>query len=201
MTSKSRWADDDADKARDVQRKKEKEEKRRLKLEKQHLYEKETARTAEATETGDSRPQKRRRISSTHSIPTSPQLLPIDGGSWGPCRNVLNYETINHIEEGTYGWVSRAKDVSTGEVVALKKLKMDYVSDGFPVTALREIQLLQEARHPNIVELREVVMGNELDEYVPNPLTIIHNLLTVRQGIFGYGVRGTRSENATRRQD
>jgi len=80
-------------------------------------------------------------------------------------------------------------------------LKMDYVSDGFPVTALREIQLLQEARHPNIVELREVVMGNELDEYVPNPLTIIHNLLTVRQGIFGYGVRGTRSENATRRQD
>ena len=83
---------------------------------------------------------------------------------WGPCRHVDNFEKLNHIEEGSYGWVSRAKEESTGEVVALKKLKMDYSTDGFPVTGLREIQTLMASKHSNIVGLREVVMGDKLDE-------------------------------------
>ncbi|MCH1932982.1 hypothetical protein L9G16_22840, partial [Shewanella sp. A25] len=73
-------------------------------------------------------------------------------------------ERLNHIEEGSYGWVSRARDIMTGEIVALKKLKMENSPDGFPVTGLREIQVLLEARHPNIVNLREIVMGNSMDE-------------------------------------
>lgn len=75
-----------------------------------------------------------------------------------------NFEKLNHIEEGSYGWVSRAKEVSTGEVVALKKLKMENSNDGFPVTGLREIQTLMASSHINIVKLREVVMGDKLDE-------------------------------------
>jgi cell division cycle 2-like protein len=78
---------------------------------------------------------------------------------------VDNFERLNHIEEGSYGWVSRARDITTGEVVALKKLKMENSPDGFPVTGLREIQMLLEARHTNIVYLREVVMGTKMDEY------------------------------------
>ena len=49
-------------------------------------------------------------------------------------------------------------------IVALKKLKMDYISDGFPVTALREIQILMASRHENVVGLQEIVMGSSLDD-------------------------------------
>ena len=91
-------------------------------------------------------------------------LLPFPMREWGPCRHVDNFERLNHIEEGSYGWVSRAKDITTSEVVALKKLKMETSADGFPVTGLREIQTLLEARHPNVVYLREIVIGNKVDE-------------------------------------
>jgi cell division cycle 2-like protein len=94
------------------------------------------------------------------------QLLRLPSAEWGPCRHVDGFEKLNDIEEGSYGWVSRARDVATSEVVALKKLKMDNANDGFPVTGLREIQTLMEARHPHIVNLREVVVGDSFDEYV-----------------------------------
>ncbi|KAF8419608.1 kinase-like domain-containing protein [Terfezia claveryi] len=77
--------------------------------------------------------------------------------------HVDNYELLNHIEEGSYGIVSRARDTSTGEIVALKKLKLEREKDGFPITSLREIQTLMICKHPNIINLREVVMGDRLD--------------------------------------
>lgn len=58
----------------------------------------------------------------------------------------------------------RAKDLKTGEIVALKKIKMEREKDGFPVTALREINVLLRLRHPNIITVKEVVMGSSLDE-------------------------------------
>ena len=125
-------------------------------------------------------PTKRRRLSNDHpsaETTASPAeaekqqqqqkrstLLPFPMREWGPCRHVDNFERLNHIEEGSYGWVSRAKDITTSEVVALKKLKMENSADGFPVTGLREIQTLLEARHPNVVYLREIVIGNKVDE-------------------------------------
>lgn len=127
-------------------------------------------------------PTKRRRLSNDHpsaETTASPAeaerqqqqqqkkqstLLPFPMREWGPCRHVDNFERLNHIEEGSYGWVSRAKDITTNEVVALKKLKMENSADGFPVTGLREIQTLLEARHPNVVYLREIVIGNKVDE-------------------------------------
>lgn len=129
-------------------------------------------------------PTKRRRLSNDHpSAATTPtpaeneqhqqkqkelqkrsSLLHFPMREWGPCRQVNNFERLNHIEEGSYGWVSRAKDITTGEVVALKKLKMENSPDGFPVTGLREIQTLLEARHPNVVYLREIVIGHKMDE-------------------------------------
>ncbi|KAJ5192220.1 hypothetical protein N7449_008362 [Penicillium cf. viridicatum] len=72
-------------------------------------------------------------------------LLCFPGGEWGlPCRHVDNFERLNHIEEGSYGWVSRAKNISTGGVVTLKKLKLENSLDGFPATGLREIETLME---------------------------------------------------------
>ncbi|TPX68509.1 hypothetical protein SpCBS45565_g03076 [Spizellomyces sp. 'palustris'] len=74
------------------------------------------------------------------------------------CRNVDNYEKLNRIEEGAYGVVYRARDRQTGEIVALKKLKLENEKNGFPVTSLREIHTLLLAKHPNIVNVKEIVV-------------------------------------------
>lgn len=178
--TKSRWADDEEDAALDAQRKKEKEAKKRAKLERQRVIaEKELPTSHIAPANGalqeheqagesSSRPAKRRRLSteakSIEAALQPAQLLRFPAPEWGPCRHVDNFEKLNHIEEGSYGWVSRAKETATGEIVALKKLKMDNANDGFPVTGLREIQTLMASRHNNIVALREVVMGDRLSE-------------------------------------
>ncbi|KAI6077710.1 Cell division protein kinase 10 [Aix galericulata] len=57
----------------------------------------------------------------------------------------------------------RARDTVTDETVALKKVRMDNEKEGMPVSSLREITLLLELHHPNIVELKEVVVGNHLE--------------------------------------
>lgn len=78
------------------------------------------------------------------------------------CRSVDNYKKLNEIEEGTYGLVFRAQCKHTGDIVALKKLKLSQEREGFPVTSLREIATLLGTRHENIVNVREVVVGREL---------------------------------------
>lgn len=169
---KSRWADDEDDAAADVKRKAEKEEKRRRKEEKQRKLEEEQCLAAEtaAQSNGhteaDERPKKRRRLSGNASAPEAPQerkLLRFEAPTWQPCRSVELFDRLNHIEEGSYGFVSRAKDAATGEIVAIKKLKMNAQNDGgFPVTALREIQTLNASKgHRHIVDLREIVTGDE----------------------------------------
>jgi cell division cycle 2-like len=172
---KSRWAADDPEEAAAIaQRKREKEEKKRAKAEKQRQLEVKQQQQSKATDNAtEDRPTKRRRLSNDDdddaaAAPTEKEverkLLRLPASEWAPCRHVDNYERLNHIEEGSYGLVSRAKDLATGEVVALKKLKIDNAPDGFPVTGLREIQTLQRARHQNVVHLREIVMGNSMNE-------------------------------------
>ncbi|KAL9559725.1 hypothetical protein PS6_000595 [Mucor atramentarius] len=80
------------------------------------------------------------------------------------CRHVDCFERLNHIEEGSYGIVFRARDKETDEVVALKKLKLQPENGGFPVTSLREIHALMIIKHPNIVNVREIAMGNHMDQ-------------------------------------
>lgn len=48
--------------------------------------------------------------------------------------------------------------MSTGDIVALKKLKMEREKEGFPITSLREINTLLKAQHPNIVTVRVSVL-------------------------------------------
>mmetsp|Transcript_158573 Transcript_158573/g.280028 ORF Transcript_158573/g.280028 Transcript_158573/m.280028 type:complete len:444 (-) Transcript_158573:60-1391(-) len=80
----------------------------------------------------------------------------------GGCRSVEHYRKLNRIDEGTYGVVYRAQELSTGEVVALKQLKLSAAKseDGFPVPSLREVILLSKLSHQNVVSLREVVIGS-----------------------------------------
>jgi cell division cycle 2-like protein len=77
---------------------------------------------------------------------------------------LYDFRRLNHIEEGSYGVVFRARDKETGEIVALKKIKMDQEKNGFPITSLREIHTLMMARHENIVHVREIVVGDTLTQ-------------------------------------
>jgi len=77
---------------------------------------------------------------------------------------VFNYERLNQIEEGSYGVVFRARDTQTGDIVALKKLKLEEEKHGFPITALREINALMACRHEHVVNIREVVVGETLTQ-------------------------------------
>ena len=81
-----------------------------------------------------------------------------------PARSVFTYERLNQIEEGSYGVVFRARDTQTGDIVALKKLKLEEEKHGFPITALREINALMACRHEHVVNIREVVVGETLTQ-------------------------------------
>mmetsp|Transcript_56943 Transcript_56943/g.132751 ORF Transcript_56943/g.132751 Transcript_56943/m.132751 type:complete len:344 (+) Transcript_56943:56-1087(+) len=65
------------------------------------------------------------------------------------------YERLeSNIGEGTYGKVHKARDMNTGQIVAIKKAKVspaDRDVGGIGFTALREIKLMQAVRHPNVM--------------------------------------------------
>lgn len=67
------------------------------------------------------------------------------------------YEKLEKIGEGTYGTVFKAKNRETQEIVALKRVRLDDDDEGVPSSALREICLLKELNHKNIVRLCDVL--------------------------------------------
>ncbi|XP_026759919.2 cyclin-dependent kinase 2 [Galleria mellonella] len=69
-----------------------------------------------------------------------------------------NYSTVEKIGEGTYGVVYKAKDRTTGQEIALKKIKLENEPEGVPSTALREISVLRELQHPAVVQLLDVLL-------------------------------------------
>lgn len=69
----------------------------------------------------------------------------------GEGKVVCDYERIEKIGEGTYGVVYKARHRKTGKLAALKKIRLESEEEGVPSTAIREISLLKELQHPNIV--------------------------------------------------
>ncbi|KAJ4867027.1 Cyclin-dependent kinase D-3 [Raphanus sativus] len=55
--------------------------------------------------------------------------------------------------QGTYGVVFKATDTKTGETVAIKKIRIGKHKEGVNITALREIKMLKELKHPHIILL------------------------------------------------
>ena len=60
-------------------------------------------------------------------------------------------------------YADRARDSRNSEVVALKKMRMEREKDGLPQSAFREITLLLNCHHENVVAIKEVVVGKSLE--------------------------------------
>lgn len=80
------------------------------------------------------------------------------------------YERLEKVGEGTYGVVYKARDTSNNAIVALKRIRLESEEEGVPCTAIREISLLKELRHENIVKLLDVCHSE-------NRLTLVFEFL------------------------
>jgi serine/threonine protein kinase len=93
-----------------------------------------------------------------------------------------DYEKLEKLGEGTYGVVYKARNRKTGRTVALKKVRLEAEDEGVPSTSIREISTLLELRHPNIVELIDIVSQDAklylIFEYVDSDLKKYMDRLT-----------------------
>ncbi|KAA1466402.1 Pkinase-domain-containing protein [Dentipellis sp. KUC8613] len=121
----------------------------------------------------------------------TPALQSVDQADNGrppsPSRNSQDelYTIVSQVGEGTFGKVYKARNAINGLHVALKRIRMEAERDGFPVTAMREIKLLQSLRHDNVVQLYEMMVSNGsvymVFEYMDHDLT---GILSQTQFVF-----------------
>ena len=71
------------------------------------------------------------------------------------------YSKIEKVGEGTYGVVYKCKVKDTNNFVALKKIRLENEDEGIPSTSIREISILKQLRHPNIVYLIDLIHGEK----------------------------------------
>lgn len=84
-----------------------------------------------------------------HCMPRLPACADMSSPS---AELYTKYKKMEKIGEGTYGEVFKAMCKTTGETVALKRIKVSDDEEGIPPTALREISLLLDLTDtPNIV--------------------------------------------------
>ena len=112
------------------------------------------------------RPQKKQRVQLESGTPMSVSSVPNPKLSLflsASSRSVDLYERLNKIDEGSYGIVWRAREKSTNEIVALKQVKFpsDITKEGFPLAPFREINVLRSLSHPNILNVKEMVVGGD----------------------------------------
>lgn len=71
-------------------------------------------------------------------------------------RHPSSFQQLEKLGEGTYATVFKGRNRQTGELVALKEIHLDS-EEGTPSTAIREISLMKELKHENIVDLKDVI--------------------------------------------
>jgi serine/threonine protein kinase len=125
---------------------------------------------------------------------TAEATVPAPQRDWtNMTRTIAHYERIEQIGEGTYGQVYRARCKDTNQIVALKKIRVHHGGYwGMPPTVIREIKILKRLRHPNLVQMVEVVSSkgvehldedDELDEKHKNSKN--DRIVDAREGFKG----------------
>ncbi|KAF2225162.1 kinase-like domain-containing protein [Elsinoe ampelina] len=71
-------------------------------------------------------------------------------------RHPSSFQQLEKLGEGTYATVFKGRNRQTGEFVALKEIHLDS-EEGTPSTAIREISLMKELKHENVVNLHDVI--------------------------------------------
>lgn len=74
-------------------------------------------------------------------------------------NKVKRYEKISFLGEGQFATVYKARDLTNGMIVAVKKIKVGSrteAKDGINRTAIREIKFLRDLKHPNVIGLLDV---------------------------------------------
>lgn len=92
------------------------------------------------------------------AAPPNSEPLRLLESSYLEYRTESVFKRISQVGEGTYGKVYKAVNTRTNNMVALKRLRLETERDGVPITAVREIKLLQLLRHKNIVSLQEMMV-------------------------------------------
>ncbi|KAK9239353.1 kinase-like domain-containing protein [Lipomyces kononenkoae] len=102
-----------------------------------------------------SRPQ-----SESTSAVTSPGpghgVVPMTHSFYGCTFVKQEYDELGKLGEGTFGEVYKARHRRTGRLVALKRILMHNEKEGFPITAIREIRILKQLSHENVIPLLEM---------------------------------------------
>lgn len=75
---------------------------------------------------------------------------------WIP-RRADSFEKLEKIGQGTYSNVYKARDLESGMIVALKKVRFDNLEPESVRFMAREIQVLRRLDHPNVVKLEGLV--------------------------------------------
>lgn len=86
-------------------------------------------------------------------------LLAVTGDAirdWAP-RRANTFEKLDKIGQGTYSNVYKARDLITGKIVALKKVRFDNLEPESVKFMAREILVLRRLDHPNVVKLEGLV--------------------------------------------
>ena len=90
------------------------------------------------------------------------------------------YQKLDKVGEGTYGVVYKCQNKETKKYVALKKIRLENEDEGMPSTAIREISILKQLNHPNIVNLIDLIHGEKklylVFEFLNNDLKKYLNL-------------------------
>jgi serine/threonine protein kinase len=71
------------------------------------------------------------------------------------------YIKLDKVGEGTYGVVYKCRNKDSQELVALKKIRLENEDEGIPSTDIREISILKQMKHPNIVNLIDLIHGDK----------------------------------------